>query len=181
MEGSCRVGFLRRQDQKAFKWRDSIIILGGCEEWSHVTVKHCDGRWQCKKTTGLHFITATQEVFPEGGAYDVSEQSAELVGDKVYMMASSMDSHYLDGTFVLDLTNWSWTFNTPRGNPPLHCCNNVSWVHNSKIYSFGGIWEGSLDAAYALGYPTGCHRSLGVTSGATNMTNQLFWQVQTIN
>ena len=106
-----------------------------------------------------------------------NSRTAQLVGDKVYLMATTVTkdetgAYWIGGLinkiFVLDLATWTWTDLSPKGNAPIMAKGNASWVHQDKIYVFGGLWRGDVWIAYSLDYPTGRHE----VTFDSNLTNQ---------
>ena len=173
----CGYGFLSRKNQLALQWKDRILIFGGWTENerpcapNHVQV-FFNGTWRCVKTGGRIFAAevSVQDV-QEDDFVLLNPRTARVVGDKVYVMGT-MDKigGLIQKVCVLDLTTWSWSDLTPKGNAPIMVACNTSWLHREKIYVYGGFWRGDIGIAYALNYSTGHHET--VYSGDRNMTNQ---------
>ena len=157
-----------------------MLIFGGWTEKespclpSHIQVL-CDGKWRCVQTRGILFTAENAEGVEERVLFNF--RTAQLIGDKVYLMATTVTKDefgvswiggLVDKIFVLDLATWTWTDLAPKGNAPIMAKGNVSWIHQDKIYVFGGIWRGDVGLAYSLNYPTGRHE----VTFDTNMTNQ---------
>ena len=187
MRDVCNFGFLGRKNHIALQWKECILIFGGWGEKerpcvpSHVQVL-CNGKWRCVKTTGRNFI-AEEDVqdIPMAELLLLNPRTARVVGDKVYVMATKdgTDGSLIEKVCVLDLARWSWTDLTPKGNAPIMATSSTSWLHDDKIYVFGGRWKGDIGIAHALSYRTGHHEN--VYSGGKIATNQLFCYDTTTN
>ena len=193
----CNYGFLGRRENFSIAWKDCMLIFGGWTEKespclpSHIQVL-CDGRWRCVQTRGLIFAAKNAENAEnvEGVKERIllNTRTAQLIGDKVYLMATTVTRDdvgpswiggLIDKIFVLDLATWTWTDLDPKGNAPIMVKGNVTWVHQEKMYVFGGLWRGDVSIAYSLDYPTGRHE----VTFDTNTTNQghdfnaVFWSI----
>ena len=45
---------------------------------------------------------------------------------------------YSNNIHALDLKSWTWTRLSPGGSPPVKCAYLSTWLHNGKLYGFGG-------------------------------------------
>ena len=112
---------LRRHRHVALEWNDCVLVWGGMDEsmtpcdLSDVAIL-CDGKWQCKKTTG--------KVPPR------STVIAQIVGDQMYTL--KVRSGYVADLVVLDLTSWVWTRLKPEGYTPLPCGARGA-IHTKKL------------------------------------------------
>ena len=183
MEGNLVT--IQRIGHVAVTWNDCIIIWGGngmdgrCCDPQEVLI-HCEGRWKSKKTTGNLAV-------PTGFS---SNQTAEVLGDKMYVFGGQPYGNVIDGAHgedpfqnemsVLDLESWCWSKVKPEGSSPMRCVHQTSWVHNNKIYVFGGGFATptSLGIETEVNYPNGIQVDEGVTFSATN---QLFCYDMTKN
>ena len=160
---------LQRYNHVALEWNDCILVWGGWDEAdrpcdpSEVAIL-CNGKWQRKKTSGQVPVTVTS--------------IAHIVGDQMYTVKVIYDN---DGPTaiikVLDLTTWVWTRLKPEGYPPLPCHNSSSWVHDSRIYIFGGYWKSSN--VQTIHYPSGIQ--VKELKQGCKLTNQLFFYDTTTN
>ena len=176
---------VQRIGHVAVTWNDCIIIWGGkdvdgrCYDPQEVLI-HCEGTWKCKKTKGNHAV-------PIGFS---DYQTAEVLGDKMYVFGGQPFGNLKNGAHgedpfqnqisVLDLESWCWSKVKPEGSSPMRCVLQTSWVHNNKIYVFGGGFKTptSFGIDIEVNYPNGVQ----VDEGATfPLTNQLFCYDMTKN
>ena len=169
---------VQRSGHVAVTWNDCIIIWGGrdlelsCCDINEVMI-HYDGTWRYKKTIGNVDV-------PRGFSYNLT---AQVVGDKMYVFGGQPFGNVHAGAHgkdplqnqmsVLDLKSWNWSKFKPVGSSPIRCINQTSWVHNNKIYVFGGGWTSStyFGINTDVNYPIGVQ----VVDGSSYaVTNQLF-------
>ena len=109
----------------ALPWRDAVILWGGQSGGIVDDSKvycHQSGKWTAKQTSGS---------VPQGryGA------TAEVLNDKMFVLGGeNSDSGEMHS---LDLNTWTWALLRPSGTPPSRK-GHMSWVHEEKIYCFGG-------------------------------------------
>ena len=127
---------MRIRYHSAVAWKDSIIVWGGCdytERWParwalrNKVYQHRSGEWIRRDTRGF---------VPEP-SWNVVVQ---VVGDRMIVMdmvEDDEDSYTI--VCSLDLNSWTWIGLTPNGTPPsIPFFDGGTWVHNEKIYCFGG-------------------------------------------
>ena len=133
---SVMEGATKRAGHVAVVWKDATIIWGGSNRDTRnyicpsLVYYHIAGEWFMKETTGC---------LPGDGPY--MNVAAQVLDDKLFVFDGGRYDRPNDHTIIhsLDLNSWSWTSYTPSGPPPLRGSSKMSsWVHNGKIYFFGG-------------------------------------------
>ena len=88
-----------------------------------------DGKWMPQVTSG------------DAPSYRCGAGAA-VYEDTMYLMCgASRGMNYQDYSndiHALDLNSWTWTKLNPKGSPPTRCGYLSTWLHNGKIYGFGG-------------------------------------------
>ena len=133
---SAMEGATKRGGHVAVVWKDATIIWGG---------KNSEGRnyispsLVCYHIAGEWFMKETRGCPPRDGPH--MHVSAQVLNDKLFVFGACKWDRPNDHKIIhsLDLNSWSWTRYTPSGPPPMKACSKMSsWVHNGKIYFFGG-------------------------------------------
>ena len=104
----------------AVTWKDLTIVF----DVEGNVFCHKDGKWHLKSTSG--------EVPNNIGA------GIAVCNDTVYMMFGEFPTPFVEEIHALDLNSWKWTELNPTGLPPKKCCYMSTWIHNGKVYCFGG-------------------------------------------
>ena len=118
----------------AVTWKEATIIWGGYSSNETVTNSqvdvHLSGKWTREDTRG------------DVPSIDRSHTGcvAHVVDDIMFVLSTS---YYFANTvdlYSLDLNNWIWAKLVPNGTQPMGLghWHFSSWVHNKKIFIFGG-------------------------------------------
>ena len=127
----------RIQDHQAVSWKDNAIIWGGIginkrrsiQENSVVYINDVSGEWIEKDTSG--------DIPPYSRGYDVM---VHVVKDKMIVIYTRGSGAYEVVMHSLDMNTWAWTRFHPQGTL-FRRWGMSSWVHNGKIYCFGGAYD----------------------------------------
>ena len=105
-------------------WIRGSVLFGGKKQG--VLYCHMNGKWIPKITFG------------EAPSYRYGA-GAEVHNDILYLMCGmSSTDDYSNDIHALDLNSWTWTKLSPQGSSPTKCAYLSTWLHNGKIYGFGG-------------------------------------------
>ena len=116
-----------RDNLGAVTWKDLIIVI----DVNGNTFCHKDGMWNLRQTSG---DVPKNRYFP---AIAVHRDTLYMLFGRVYTSMDQWD-HYKE-VHALDLCSWRWTTLTPAGPKPQACSFMSTWVHDGKVYCFGGM------------------------------------------
>ena len=113
----------------AVTWKDLTIVI---DIMGNIFC-HEDGMWNLRPTMGN---------VPKGRINPAIAVQADTLYVLFGMAATSLTQmeHY-KGVHALDLKSWRWTTLRPAGPQPQAGSHMSTWVHDGRVYCFGGIVE----------------------------------------
>lgn len=108
-------------------WIRGSVLFGGTGRG--VLYYNKDGKWMPRKTSG------------DVPSYRCGS-GAVVHKDTMYIMCgASRGMNYQDYSndiHALNLNTWTWKKLDPKGSPPIKCAYLSTWLHDGKVYGFGG-------------------------------------------
>ena len=113
----------------------------GAVTWKNLTIVidimgnilcHEDGMWNLKPTSG---DVPKFRYYP---AIAVHEDTLYMLFGRAHIPMDQWD-HYYKEVYALDLCSWRWTTLRPAGPQPQACTHMSTWVHDGRVYCFGGL------------------------------------------
>ena len=154
----------QRYGHFAVAWNDAVIVWGGFsggetfQERVSVVYLHVSGKWIKKETSGDTLKNK------HSGTVQVFDNKMYVLVQGKCMAELCRDCNRYP-VYCLDLFTWTWTRLQPSGTPPLKGSGGIrSWIHDGKIYCFGG---NKIQDGDSRRYPS----YLKIRAGASN---QLF-------
>ena len=112
----------------AVTWKDLTIVL----DMEGNIFYHKDGKWHLKLTSG--------EIpqHRDGAGIAVHNDTVYMICGETNFWEEHLYQHLYNDIHALDLNSWKWTKLTPTGLQPKKSSYMSAWIHNGKVYCFGG-------------------------------------------